>query len=83
MISVLNRYRRNPVLMLLFTGALLLTGRLGAQNAAGASKIAASLPPESRAVIERLSSLHELPDGVWKTHPGDLAHGEAVNLDES
>ena len=25
----------------------------------------------------------ELPDGAWKMHTGDLAHGEAANLDES
>jgi alpha-mannosidase len=35
------------------------------------------------AVIGRLSRMHELPDGAWKIHPGDLAHGERVNLDES
>jgi alpha-mannosidase len=34
-------------------------------------------------VIGRLSRLHELPDGAWKMHSGDMAHGEAVNLDES
>jgi alpha-mannosidase len=27
--------------------------------------------------------LRELPDGAWKLHAGDLAHGEAVGLDES
>jgi len=54
-----------------------------AQSAAEAAKIAAQLQPQSQAVIERLSGLHELPDGTWKMHPGDLAHGEAVNLDES
>jgi alpha-mannosidase len=66
-------------------GAVLLAGpeRMEAQSAADAAKIAATLPPESRAVIERLSGLRELPDGAWKLHAGDLAHGEAVNLDES
>ena len=66
-------------------GAVLLAGqeRMEAQSAADAAKIAATLPAESRAVIERLSSLRELPDGAWKLHAGDLAHGEAVNLDES
>ena len=66
------------------------TGQLRAQTAveaaklaAEAAKTAASLPPKSRAVIERLSNLRVLPDGVWKMHSGDLAHGEAVNLDES
>ena len=37
----------------------------------------------SRDVITRLTLLRELPDGHWKMHAGDLAHGEAVNLDES
>src|SRR5580698_3584921 len=35
------------------------------------------------AVIGRLSGLRGLPDGVWKTHPGDVAHGEAMDLNES
>src|SRR5208283_4577685 len=37
----------------------------------------------ARAVIDRLSSLRELPDGTWKLHSGDLAHGEQVSLDDS
>ncbi len=58
-------------------------GGASAQSAADATKIAATLPAESRAVIERLSSIRELPDGAWKLHAGDLAHGEALNLNES
>jgi alpha-mannosidase len=54
-----------------------------AQSAADAARIAASLQPASRAVLDRLSTLGELPDGVWKMHTGDLAHGEATALDES
>jgi alpha-mannosidase len=46
-------------------------------------RVAAQLPAPSRAVVERLLSLGELPAGTWKMHAGDLAHGEAVNLDES
>jgi hypothetical protein len=34
-------------------------------------------------VVDRLSGMHELPDGAWKIHTGDMAHGERVNLDES
>src|ERR1035441_1008421 len=64
-------------------GAALFAGRATAQSAADATKIAASLPSASQAVIDRLSSLRELPDGAWKLHAGDLAHGEAANLDES
>jgi alpha-mannosidase len=63
--------------------SLLFAGRATAQTAAQAAQIAASLPSASQAVIDRLSSLRELPDGAWKLHAGDLAHGEVVNLDES
>jgi alpha-mannosidase len=54
-----------------------------AQSADDAGKIAASLPATSQAVIARLSALYELPDGAWKMHSGDLAHGEAASLDDS
>jgi alpha-mannosidase len=67
----------------LICGATLFAGRAGAQTDAEAGKIAVNLPQESRAVIDRLSGLRELPDGAWKMHSGDLAHGEAANLDES
>ena len=43
----------------------------------------ANLPSESRAVIERLESLHALPDGPWKMHVGDVQHGEETDLDDS
>jgi alpha-mannosidase len=61
----------------------MLTSRDLAQSASDTSKLAAGLPQESRAVIDRLSGLFELPDGAWKMHTGDLAHGEAANIDES
>ena len=69
--------------LLIFAGIALFAGPSKAQNAAEAAKIAASLDAGSRAVLDRLGSLRELPDGQWKTHSGDLAHGETVNLDES
>ena len=46
-----------------------------AKLAAEAAKTAGALPEGSRAVIVRLSNLRVLPDGVWKMHSGDLAHG--------
>jgi alpha-mannosidase len=66
-----------------FAAVTFFAGRVTAQTAADATKIAATLPADACAVIDRLSSLRELPDGAWKLHAGDLAHGEAVNLDES
>ena len=62
-------------------GATLLAGRVMGQGKA--AKVPAGLTDASRAVIERLSSLQGLPDGTWKMHSGDLAHGEALHLDES
>jgi alpha-mannosidase len=53
-----------------------------AKVAAEITRVASNLPPESRSIVARLTLLHELPDGAWKMHNGDLAHGEAVGLDE-
>jgi len=81
--------RRHPFLRVLhavlFTvcGTAVFAGHAASQTALDAAKIDAALPPDSRAVFDRLSLLHELPDGVWKLHAGDLAHGETVDLDES
>lgn len=46
-------------------------------------RVASNLPADSRKVITRLTLLRELPDGTWKMHGGDLAHGEATDLDDS
>ena len=83
MVSVLKLRLYAPVCLLAIAGVLFFAGRATAQTADEAAKLAANLPAESRAVIARLSTLRELPDGAWKMHTGDLAHGEAVNLDES
>ena len=66
-----------------FAGVVLSAGHGTAQTAADSAKIAAFLPADTHAVIDRLTSLSDLPDGAWKLHAGDLAHGEAVDLDES
>ncbi len=87
--SVAKTLRRHPALgfALAFFGIvskiLFLTGPAQAQSAEEAAKIAANLKPEAQSVIARLSAISNLPDGVWKMHSGDLAHGEAVPLDES
>ena len=80
-----NQSKILSVLIAIFVvfGATLLTGGAVAQDAEQAAKIAEKLPQQSRDVIARLSELHELPDGQWKMHSGDLAHGEAVKVDES
>ncbi|MDR3413164.1 MAG: hypothetical protein P4L87_19790, partial [Formivibrio sp.] len=72
-----------PLLFVVFLGALLFAGRATAQRGSEMAKAAASLPADSRAVVDRLEMLHELPAGVWKMHAGDVAHGEDTNLDDS
>jgi alpha-mannosidase len=39
-------------------------------------------PAESK-VVARLESLQTLPSGSWRFHAGDVAHGEAVSLDDA
>jgi len=62
-------------------GALFVASPAAAQRGSEVSRGLALLPPPSRAVVERLMSLSQLPAGTWKMHEGDLPHGEAVNLD--
>jgi alpha-mannosidase len=70
-------------LVLVTPGVFLSVKADTSQHGGPVSQPGANLPPESRAVIARLSSLSQLPEGTWKVHGGDLAHGEAVDLDES
>jgi alpha-mannosidase len=82
---------RRRVLVVLFSVSLALFANIAtAQTAVETAKVAAeidrvasNLPADSRNVITHLTLLRELPDGAWKMHAGDLAHGEAANLDES
>jgi alpha-mannosidase len=67
----------------LLTLALPSAAQTSAAIGAATAKALAVLPPESRAVLGRLATLRQIPDGAWKMHAGDLAHGEAVDLDES
>jgi alpha-mannosidase len=71
------------IFALLFLGALLVASPAAAQRGSEVGRGLALLPPQSRAVVERLMSLSQLPAGTWKMHEGDLPHGEAVSLDEN
>jgi alpha-mannosidase len=76
-----------PAVILFAFGLIASPAPASAQTSAAigmaTAKALAVLAPESRAVLDRLATLHQLPDGGWKMHAGDLAHGEAVDLDES
>ncbi len=41
------------------------------------------LTPQSAQIIDKLSVLNQLPLTAWRYHSGDVAHGEAVDLDDS
>ncbi len=42
-----------------------------------------ALFPAEVTTLQRLHELSSLPDGPWRVHTGDLAHGEAPSLDDS
>ena len=54
-----------------------------AQSAKEVAEITHSLSSGSQKVIERLSAFDNLPAQDWRYHVGDIAHGEAVDLDDS
>lgn len=82
---VLMRYEavRWCVLGLALLGMLLPAGTASAQSAKDVQEITKSLSAPAQAVLQRLSTLNNLPAEGWKFHPGDMAHGEAIDLDDS
>ena len=48
----------------------------------GATVQPAFSPAESK-IVGRLESLQTLPGGAWRLHTGDVAHGEAMSLDDA
>ncbi|MDR3792145.1 MAG: glycoside hydrolase family 38 C-terminal domain-containing protein [Terracidiphilus sp.] len=54
-----------------------------AQRGSEFGKATATLPADAQTTLNRLAALRLLPDGKWKMHSGDLAHGEAIGLDDS
>ena len=78
----LSKRRIFRELLCLFLPALLFAAFARAQNKAEFSHAAATLPANSRAAVNRLLSLRELPAGAWKYHVGDLPHGEDATLDD-
>jgi alpha-mannosidase len=78
-----NLLRSSLRLVVLCLGILIVAAASSAQPPTDYKKATAMLPPDAQTVVNRLGSFRELPDGVWKTHSGDLPHGEDVDLDDS
>ena len=74
-------YRRWFAAFLIIFAILFLKEQRRAE--AQAIQPAADLQPKDRAVIARLEELNHLPQGAWRVHAGDVAHGEEANLDDS
>jgi len=54
-----------------------------AQTPLQVAEIVKTLDGNSQAVVGRLTELNRLPAEEWRFHAGDLAHGEAADLDDS
>jgi len=75
---------RRPAILLVLASAFFAARTASGQVVVSESqRVAAQLPQQERAIVDRLLSLGQLPAGTWKMHAGDLAHGEAVSLDET
>lgn len=62
-------------------GSLRLHGQLF--DSKHAEQNAVKFSAEENKVLERLESLQTLPNGSWRFHSGDVAHGESPSLDDS
>jgi alpha-mannosidase len=79
-----NPNRKRILTLSLGAGALFAFGlHAAAQSAEQAASIVKSLSGNAHAVVQRLSQLDRLPAEEWRFHPGDLAHGESPDLDDS
>ena len=65
------------------TPALFLHQPAQAQSPKEIAEITHTLSPASQKVIERLSTLNNLPAEQWRYHAGDFAHGESPSTDDS
>ncbi len=50
---------------------------------AQAGQAVATFSPAAQTTLNKLSTLDHLPDGIWRYHTADIAHGEDRDLDDS
>ena len=78
-----NAFRIFVVFVFSIASFSLVSINANAQSPQQVAQITRSLSPDSQKVIERLGTFDQLPAAQWKYHAGDLAHGEAVDLDDA
>jgi alpha-mannosidase len=73
--------RIRPLLLVVLSVAIGV-GSVGAQSFTPVRELK-NLSPAALDKLHTLETLSALPGGDWRFHAGDLAHGEAVGLDDS
>ena len=66
-----------------FAGIVAHTGTAQLFESQHSGKGSSVFTPAQQATLDRLNSLETLPDGPWRFHAGDIAHGESPALDDS
>ena len=74
--------RRIPVVAIQLLLLCVLTSAT-ARSQSDADKAVKSLSAPTQATVRELSSLVSLPADDWRFHAGDVAHGEAADLDDA
>ncbi|HEY0795905.1 MAG TPA: glycoside hydrolase family 38 C-terminal domain-containing protein, partial [Acidisarcina sp.] len=83
-LSLSNKISRTAASALFLTAAILVSLSCGLFSMAQSPQpVAHSLTAASQKVLDRLSRFNMLPADEWRYHAGDVAHGEAVDLDDS
>jgi alpha-mannosidase len=60
-----------------------LHGTTWTQSLQQLAAITKSMPAPAQQVIEGRGELNHLPDGLWRSHAGDVAHGESPEMVDS
>jgi len=82
-LAVLWRGSKRSCAVVAVAFSVLMLARCGAQTGLETPRPERALSAESRGVTDRLGSLNHLPADEWRFHAGDLAHGEATDLDDN
>ncbi len=82
-ISVAGKRAGARMRIALIASATILSSFVGASAQSPDKAWVAAQPEATWTAITTLSSLGELPDGQWRMHAGDMAHGEDAALDDS
>lgn len=78
-----NRSRARRVALIGCLATSVMLPAYGQGERAGVQALMSKLPDADRATLKRLYALNDLKAEQWRYHAGDVAHGEATDLDDS